>query len=512
MATLEALTNYGEDLEPNSMDIRTEYLEPITSSTYKYTFRLDQSGYLDTNSMLTFKLLANNDANTLRPNCWNGVLGSIKRVIFQVGDNIINDIQDVYKYSTLKNMNMPPSMRNGYLGHYLGNQLWTDVVEDGAETYKQHNLAKEAVDKSTVGSVYMDGDRSGQLMGLANGTGSASINSHRIGTDVSTNPQYGITLGMLIPALRGQKIPLFLFDRQRILLTFEFNTSDKYVVSSLNAKNDWVNQSNGGTGYGIADATDVVPASVQMVVDYIIMPSDVQNQVLAQTQKQGGYRLEFYDVVNVEKNVPAGTDGVEQLVEHRIGQNNREVHNIYMWKEANDKNDFSKHPKTVVQNSGSKQLFGLLGHQICRGIASEEMNCNIDGRDEFDHFVFSPVAQYNELKACLGSDLRVDRPMYCNDDNTQASELATMESGLSGVFKPLALSLRNGEMGVVGAGRVIGQYPIVWKYKRKCAEVKAGAPNVVGCGQALKVNYFIEVSRSANILNTGAGMSVMVSY
>ena len=97
MNTLNDLTDYAEPLQPNAMDIRTEYLETITSSTYKYTFRLDQSGYLDTNSMLVWKPQAvarggTATDNLLRHNMLNGALGGIKRVIFQVGDNIINDV------------------------------------------------------------------------------------------------------------------------------------------------------------------------------------------------------------------------------------------------------------------------------------------------------------------------------------------------------------------------------------------------------------------------------------
>ena len=54
---LNALADYSSDaVAPNSMDIRTEYLEPITSNPLKYTFRLDQAGYLDTNSLIVFKV------------------------------------------------------------------------------------------------------------------------------------------------------------------------------------------------------------------------------------------------------------------------------------------------------------------------------------------------------------------------------------------------------------------------------------------------------------------------
>tara|TARA_R110002012_G_scaffold10961_2_gene49340 strand:+ start:16 stop:1521 length:1506 start_codon:yes stop_codon:yes gene_type:complete len=501
MATLQQLSSYDDKLQPNATDIRTEYLEPITSSTYQYTFRLDQSGYLDMNSMLVFKLQGVGEDNTQRVNMWNGALGGIKRCIFQVGDNIINDVQDVYKYSTLKNMNMKQSMRNNFLGHYLGNSMWFDVMKDSAgapEKTKIQQPTYKVANGGNVGSVVVNHGKSGAYLGAVDGSGGQVINSMPIGTNVANNHQYGITLGMLFPALKGQKIPLFLFDKQRILLTFEFNTSDVYCNLLKNASTAY---NAAGTGISVSGA--VIPNNVQMVIDYIVMPTEVQNELMAQTQKEGGYQLEFYDVVNVEKNIPVGGSGVEQSIEHRIGQNNREVHNIFMWKESPvGSND------DVANNHRGDALF--LGKQGSRGFGLEEYNCNIDGRDEFDHFVFNPCSQYNELKASLGKDLQVPRPMFMNDDNTCASRLSTIASGILGQFKPLSLCLRNGEPVVVGGGRTIGNYPIVWKWKR--TGHGTSSKNMVRDDQTVKVNYFCELSRVANILNTGKGMNVIVSY
>ena len=38
MASIQDLSNYNEVIEEEQTDIRTEYVEPITSNTYKYTF------------------------------------------------------------------------------------------------------------------------------------------------------------------------------------------------------------------------------------------------------------------------------------------------------------------------------------------------------------------------------------------------------------------------------------------------------------------------------------------
>ena len=485
MASLQSLTQYNDVLTPSTSDIRTEYLDPITQNTYKYTFRLDQSGYLDTNSMLIFKLLGTADNNEQRVNMWNGALGAIKRVIFQVGDNIINDVQDVYKYST-----------------QVRKEAGEHIKADTAST------AYSAADSSRVGAVVLNPTDSGAFLGKADGTGGAFINSHRISTDVDTNPQYGIPLGMLIPALKGQKIPLFLFDKQRILLTFEFNTSDNFCNNLKTANVAYVGSRATPANFsGASSSGTVIPAQVKLVVDYIIVPADTQNAIMAQTQKQGGYQLEFYDVVNIEKNLVGGLqNNAEQSVEHRIGQNNREVHNIIMWKEA----PIASRSRDLAGNTGSSRGNALMLSQACMGYSKEEFNVNVDGRDEFDHFVYNPVAQYNEISNVVGADLKVERPFYCNDDNTACSQLATIESGILGTFKPLALSLRSGQGGIVGGGRTIGNYPIIFKYKRQAFTPQK--VNVADSSGAVKCNYFCEVSRVANILNTAAGTNVVVSY
>ncbi len=42
-----------------------------------------------------------------------------------------------------------------------------------------------------------------------------------------------------------------------------------------------------------------------MVVEYSIMPTDVQTEIISQTNKEGGCRLELYDAASVEKKILA---------------------------------------------------------------------------------------------------------------------------------------------------------------------------------------------------------------
>ena len=98
------LFNYDVNLQPAVMDIRSETLEPISSATNRFVFRLDQAGELDANSVLLFKAvsLQGDDTldNLLRVNPYGGGLLAIKRATLQVGDYILNDVNDIGKISS----------------------------------------------------------------------------------------------------------------------------------------------------------------------------------------------------------------------------------------------------------------------------------------------------------------------------------------------------------------------------------------------------------------------------
>ncbi len=48
---IDFLVDYTVEDVPNVMEVRTEILEPTQSSAYRHTFRIDQSGFLDENTM-----------------------------------------------------------------------------------------------------------------------------------------------------------------------------------------------------------------------------------------------------------------------------------------------------------------------------------------------------------------------------------------------------------------------------------------------------------------------------
>jgi len=483
---MNSLTDYSITDKDMNMEVRSDTLEPISSSSKRFVFRLDQAGYLDQNSVLLFKIVNKIGNLTKRVNCFNGGLGAIKRATFAVGDFVINDTDGADKIMTLLNFAGKNSqLRNNFDCWYYQNQLHYKVLT---------GLSAELTDDDDcgAGTIVIDPTKSGIgggidfQNGITNALG-ASVNSVPISNDADNNAQIGIPLGVLFPALKGRTLPLFLFQDYRILITIEFNDGDKYI--------------NGlGDNNGRCVVNQINYSDVKLQVDYIIMPSEVQNKDREMTAQQGGLNLTFYDSIKVEKNIPAATAGSTQVVEHRIGADNKEVHKIYM---------------TKMLTADSTGVGGKYSTYWCEqridAMNQEEYNVNIAGVDLFPENKWAPTSQYDETSNCLGSDIQVPRPVYYADENTAYNGLGSSVNGTLGRYKPLCVDLTNGSDGILGTGRTIGAYPIIFKYARKPTAVVAGAYKTAKNGD-LEVDYHLLVSKTANIKSTGNGTSVMVSY
>jgi len=481
------LTDYSINDAPMMMDIRSDTLEPISNTSKKFVFRLDQAGYLDQNSVLLFKLQNGANNSNLRVNNFNGGLGAIKRAIFQVGDYVINDVDGCDKMMTMLNFVAKNNQRvNNFDTWYYQNQLNWKVLE-GAST------SDCGADNCGTGTIVADKVSCGVNIGdVGNGNAGPQVHSMPITNNHENNTQIGIPLGTIFPALKSRTIPLFLFQDYRILITIEFNDAPKYI----NDIAEIAGGAGGNTGLR-ANPNAVTYQDVKLQVDYIIMPSEVQNKDRAMTTAQGGLNLTFFDSVKVEKQIPAATANTLQSVEQRIGADNKEVHKIYM-------------SKRLTADDGLP-LNALYLDQRIDGMNQEEYNVNIAGVDVFPDYKWAPTSHYDETANCLGTDIQVPRPVYFNDENTAFNGLGSQSGGVLGKYKPLCLDLSNGNDGILGSGRTIGAYPIIWKYRRKPAGAIAGYYSRA-LNTALEVDYFLLVSKTANIKSSPTGTQVQVSY
>lgn len=489
-ANLQYLTDYKLTDMENVMEVRTERIFPINSSTYKHIFRLDTAGFLDKSSLLTFKCKSNNGAKTLRANCFNGVLGAIKRVQLHFGDFEIQNLSECGRWSTLNHLyKVKPDVQNKKLSHYLGNQLQYQVLKSDDEVPSAANTAP-------TGSIYPDNSRSGINYGNFGTGAGAAINSQEITTDSNNNHLHAIPLGMLLPALEQRDIPLFLFTDYKVFLEVEFEADSSQWVNDIT-------QNNYGANETLAAASgDVGFSGVELVVDYLIFPSKVQEDYKAKTAAEGGLTLDFMNVFNIEKTLNAGADNTNQSQEFRLNVLDQEVHYIQFLKQ--------------LPNNAQGQERVLLG-QRSDAQSINTLQYNINGVDIFPTPQHSPLQHYNQLSYVLGNDLQVIKPLYCKDVNTEYSMLSPPNSNLLGKYNVLALDLSNGEPSIQGGGRTIGNYPVIIKYvRRPHADVLSninGTPLIATDEKgSLNINFLVATTRLVNVRSMpGGGMSIVVS-
>jgi len=477
--SMSDLIDYEPSDVPMNMEIRTEKITPINSSAATNTFKFEilQVGYLDSNSMLTFK--ANSTTgNASRANCWNGGLGAVKRVRFLIGDFEVCDFQELDRLSTMLNMNVPPATRNNFMGHFIGNQF---VVKVGEEA----STANNGPNAGGTGSFHLSGD-SGISQGNLNGGNYAgvAINSRPILQTAASNDKFGIPLGYLIPALAGgRKIPLFLFKDYRLHIEVEFHGARNWVNDITRTANNLIPAAD----------SDVSYSDVELLIDYILPPAAVMNADEAASAQQGGYRMEFENYVLIKKKLPAvGTARELQEVEHRLGLNGRECHKIIQMKQYE-----------TVDSS-----YFVITNPI-HGVNDEEYNLEVNGVKLYQDFKFNNADQFNQVNMALGIPLYVPRSMYFSDDNTLFCELASFESGLQANYKPLMVDMKNGNAGVVGAGTIINNHPVVFQYRRRPCSNAATNPDFK---RAMDVSYYCGLSRFVNVTSTPKGSNVVVSY
>lgn len=295
---------------------------------------------------------------------------------------------------------------------------------------------------------------------------------------------------MLFPCLENRQLPLFLFQDYNVILEVEFNECSAYVNNVGRPAGD---------GY-VSQNTDIAIDSPKLVIDYVLPPSSVINSYIDETSTQG-YRFEYPKINRVIKTIPTGADNVVQEVEHRLGQEGREVHKIYQIK---------RYSKATDPLDGAVLGKKILLDQSIDGSMIEEYNVEVNGKDVFNDFVYNNASQYNKVAQTLDEQLYCPRSMFYTDVNTQWAGITNQTAGLKGVWKPLAVDLRNGNDTIVGGGTpVMRGSSLVWKYRREC---KPALANVnVDTKPSMDVEYHIVRDGTAIIKKLAKGTSVVVS-
>lgn len=492
MADLSYLTDYTIDDVPNIMDVRTDKLSPVQSSSYRHTFRLDEAGFLDKNTLLLFKAVKKGTAaaGAYRFNCFNGCLGAISRVILRVGDFTIQDLDQAGLWATLNHLAISSQdHQTKFHSHYLHNQLFYDVLTG---TDAQTGVAVNSNPNGAgAGSIVADQKKSGLRWGAVGTGAGAGVNAMEIGGDADNNHLNAIPLGLLLPALKDISLPLFLFQNYRVNLIVEFNPKASEYVNNMANVPYTATRNNANALDNSIEFTEV-----ELLQDILIYPSGVQNKYQEQTQQEGGYNLDFINVNTILKTSPTAAANTKQSIEHRLNVTGEEVHYIQALKR------FSQ----FLEEGQDKVLL----RQCSQSISKESIQFVVNGVETYPNPYSNPLAQYNQLSYVLGKDVQLPKPMSIYDVNTEYSLLSPPLAALGGKFKVLGYDMRNGMPGVRGAGTGIGQYPVVVRYTRTPHAFIEESKDVDGAGNkdivfgpvetdTMDWTYFVGSTRIANI-------------
>lgn len=482
---------------PQQNEIKTEEEEPMnpqTNNTRTFKFKVNNVGFLDGTSMFSFKLAKSTSAgggDRLRVNLWNGALGAIKSATMKVGDFEICNTQGLDRIATLRHLNVPVRQRNDFLGFYLGNNLHLNKNNSAAGSADDFGADR------TVGQLRMIPGDCGINFGRQDNGAGAVVNGLSIVADENSNEKYGIPLYMLFPALEGRQLPLFLFQDYPVILEITFNEASAYVNNMARPVGD---------EYRALDS-DILIKEPKLVVDYVLPPAQKISEFMEQVSSQG-YRFEYPRLHRVIKSMPAGTNNIQQEVNHVLGMEGREVHKVYQ---------FKRYAKATDPKRGAVLGNKVLLDQKIDGQMIEEYNVEINGDDVYPDFVFNNASQYTKVSQCLKEkSLYVPRAMYYTDVNTQYAQASPQTEGLKGNWKPLCVDLTNGnkdENGqdlIVGGGTPIERGAnLTFKYRRT---PKAAVANVsLAENPAMDVEYHVVRDGVCIIKKLPIGTSVIVS-
>ncbi|MGI9555875.1 MAG: hypothetical protein ACR2M9_03360 [Cyanophyceae cyanobacterium] len=365
-----------------------------------------------------------------------------------------------------------------YHAHYWGNAFFSEVDE-----------AANAAEASGTGQTVMSDD-----CGIYFGTPAAGTNrvvrSAAITANKDDNYQVGIRLGQLFKCLDGRTLPLFLFDEYRIYIDIEFNDGSVFV-------NDITTGSATATykaGEGVITATDV-----KLQLDYLILPQSMLEKDRARTNASGGLQLVYPTYKVIEKVLAAGTAGVEQQAEFRLGLTDLEVHSLTMIKKLTtaDSADFVGRNRSL-----------LLSGQISDGMPQEKFQVEVNGIPQYPFFKSHKSSQHDQMEYAAGDTVKMERPFFYTDKNDIVSELTPKTSGLQGTYSPLAISLRSGVPAVLGGGTTIGQYPILWRYRRTPEDQASPFVLQNDTTGSMDLLFIAKVSTMTTVESTPAGMKI----
>lgn len=447
-----------------TLEIRTEQLDPITATQNEVVFQLPMNGILDGGSFVQLAVEANAAAflpiNT-------GIHALIDSCELQVGTKIIMTTQKyAHRQTAVRQLDSPE------------HRAYVDMVKSGA--------CGDRWAETSAGKIsYQDLKYNAALT-------TASVPAFIKPTaDASTTPVFSVPLSSLFPAMILRQLPLFAMKEQ-VYIRIRFNKQANGTKNVICCFPD-----------AYAGDTSAKPSltNIKFMSDHLFYNDDTMNQMAAQIASQSGMVELYEDLILTEVQAPAVADPaggsvVEQRVENEIAVAGRVVRGLLI---ADQKTTINENP--AVDWCGQ--------YVSVEGRVPDAINFRVNDSRTFDRNLVEAPQKYNELRFAMGRPLRVPSTLYSFDPDTDKTD-PTRAVNQSVISEAVALEghanienarstqhytgldLSTTGVNMLGAGTQIGVKPI---------QITKTYNRVNGDNQARTMRVWASVERTMRIQN-----------
>jgi hypothetical protein len=447
-----------------SLEIRTEQLDPITATNSEVVFQLPMNGILDGGSFVQLAVEA--DAAAFFPIA-TGIHSLIDSCELQIGTKVIMTTQKyAHRQTAIRQLDSPE------------HRAYVDMVKSGAcgDRWAETSAGKIA---------YQDLVYNAALT-------TASVPAFIKPTAVaSTTPVFAVPLSSLFPAMILRQLPLFAMKEQ-VYIRIRFNQQPNGTSGKICCFPD-----------AFAGNTSAVPSltNIKFMSDHLFYNDDTMAQMAAQINSSSGMVELYEDLILTEVQAPAVTNPgggvvVEQRVENEIAVSGRVVRSLLIADQ-----------KTTVNQNPAVAWCG--DYVSVEGRVPDQLNFRVNDSRVFDRNLQEAPQKYNELRYAMGRPLRVPSTLYSFDPDTDKTD-PTRAVNQSVISENVALEghanienarstqhytgldLSTTGVNMLGAGTQIGVKPI---------QITKTYNRVTGDNQARTMRVWAQVERTMRIQN-----------
>jgi len=464
----------------SNMEIKTEVLDPITSSDSEIVFQLPKNGILDGGSFVSLAVTSTVGENDAFFPLNTGIHGLIKSAYLMSGSKVLASTEDYGHYATMVRQFETPEHRAFVEQVKVGNSCdrWCEADAGALNTLppQKARLIPKDLEYNAA---------------LTVATVPAFIKPT---SNDTTTPVFNVALSQLIPFMRSRQLPLFAM-KENVFLRLILNTQSVKTDGTICCF------PNGSGSVGAIKPSHV---NIKFYSDHLYFLDGSMEATQKQIFSENGLSYIYEDSVLTTSQIQAAANPnagavSEQKIERDIAVSGRTIRSI------------------MIAEKFTGVSHNLLGQYHSDAEQTDTaVNFRINEQRYYDRDLTSPSMKYNELSKVMAKPLQVPKQVFCMDSETNKAVddnavnqnsvyTGTIEAfqlpddtstdrtnDLRGKSSYVGVDLTTSGFNVLGNGKRVGVKPITYQSTYKRTRDRQGAK---------EVRFYSNVERVINIKN-----------